>query len=130
MSTHTPSCKGTHTTPIVGNLFATPDAGVSGEHIEVLASGAACRVERIVSCGHTSPAGFWYDQDRDEWVSLLSGAAQLLFENGRSLTLTPGDHLLIPAHCRHRVEWTHPEQATVWVAVHLAADSDNASPGA
>ena len=129
MSTYPSPCKGAHTTPIVGNLFTAPDAGAGGEHIEVLASGAACRVERIVSCGHTSPAGFWYDQDQDEWVSLLSGAARLLFEDGRSLTLAPGDHLLIPAHCRHRVEWTHPEQSTVWVAVHLAADSNTAAPG-
>jgi cupin 2 domain-containing protein len=30
----------------------------------------------------------------------------------------PGDHVHIPAHRRHRVEWTDPAQPTVWLAVH------------
>jgi cupin 2 domain-containing protein len=34
------------------------------------------------------------------------------------VALQPGDHLIIPAHRRHRVEWTHPDQPTVWLALH------------
>lgn len=43
-------------------------------------AGAGVRVERIVSQGHVTPPGQWYDQDWDEWVSLLSGAARLRVE--------------------------------------------------
>ena len=50
---------------------------------------------------------------------LLSGAAGLLFEGETEMrVLRPGDYLLIPAHCRHRVEWTDPAQKTVWLALH------------
>jgi cupin 2 domain-containing protein len=33
--------------------------------------------------------------------------------------MRPGDHVQIPAHRRHRVAWTDPEQLTVWVAIHF-----------
>jgi len=26
--------------------------------------------------------------------------------------------VVIPARCRHRVEWTDPDQETVWLALH------------
>ena len=32
--------------------------------------------------------------------------------------LRPGDYVEIPAHARHRVTWTDPDQATVWLAIH------------
>ena len=38
------------------------------------------RIERIVSFGHSSPEGFWYDQDQHEWVLPLKGAARLSIE--------------------------------------------------
>ena len=77
------------------------------------------RIERIVSTGQASPPGFWYDQDWGEWVVLLSGAARLrLAEEAEARRLAPGDWVDIPAHCRHRVEWTDPDQPTVWLAVH------------
>ncbi|HEY4313424.1 MAG TPA: cupin domain-containing protein [Pirellulales bacterium] len=75
------------------------------------------RVERIVSQGHASPEGFWYDQDTEEWVLLVQGAARLRFDN-EVVEMRPGDHVQIPAHKRHRVEWTDPNQQTTWVAVH------------
>ncbi|VTP70109.1 nif11 domain/cupin domain protein [Leclercia adecarboxylata] len=31
--------------------------------------------------------------------------------------LHAGDAVNIPAQCRHRVEWTDPEEPTVWLAV-------------
>jgi len=105
-----------------GNIFE--DAATSGadEHIERLAEGRGVRVERIVSRGHKSPEGFWYDQAENEWVTLLSGAARLRFEDGdEGIELRPGDHLTIPAHARHRVEWTDPDNDTVWIAVFYAA---------
>jgi len=77
------------------------------------------RIERIVSRGHRSPAGFWYDQDTDEWVIVLQGKAAVLFDGDRRpVELGPGSYVNIPAGVRHRVEWTDPEQDTVWLAVH------------
>jgi cupin 2 domain-containing protein len=103
-----------------GNLFA--DIGVADspyEQFEELLSRSGFRVERIVSGGQASPPGFWYDQDVGEWVVLLSGAAELQFENeAESRRMVPGDWVNIEAHRRHRVNWTDPSQPTVWLAIH------------
>jgi cupin 2 domain-containing protein len=90
---------------------------MAGELSETLASGSSLRIERIVSRGHASPAGFWYDQDEDEFVLLLAGSATLAFQEHPPLELAPGDHVLIPAHVKHRVERTDPAADTVWLAV-------------
>ncbi len=85
----------------------------------ILAEAPGARVERIVSMGQASPAGFWYDQDRTEWVILLQGAAGLLIEGEeRERSLSPGDYVEIPPGVRHRVEWTLADRPTVWLAVH------------
>ena len=88
------------------------------ETFQTILATSAVRVERIVSRGHASPAGFWYDQAEHEWVVVLAGAARLRFEDGETIAMKPGDHVNIPAHRRHRVEWTHPHEPTVWLAVH------------
>jgi cupin 2 domain-containing protein len=104
-----------------GNLFDGIPSLVPDELVEVLWATGATRVERIVSRGHASPPGFWYDQDDDEWVILLSGQARLLVDGEPdAVELRPGDHVLLPAHQRHRVEWTDPSQDTVWLAIHVA----------
>jgi cupin 2 domain-containing protein len=101
------------------NIFADIPASQADEHVTRLWSQAATRVERIVSHGHASPPGFWFDQSSAEWVLVLQGAAQVLFEGAdKAVMLKPGDYLFIPPHARHRVEWTDPHQATVWLAVH------------
>lgn len=103
-----------------GNLFAGIDVADSpAEQFEELLSRSGFRVERIVSGGQASPPGFWYDQDVGEWVVLLSGAAELQFENeAESRRMMPGDWINIEAHRRHRVNWTDPSQPTVWLAIH------------
>jgi cupin 2 domain-containing protein len=99
------------------NLLADLPAPGSDEAFEPLASGAGVRIERIVSRAHRSPDGFWYDQAEHEWVVVLEGGAGLRFEGARdAVVLRRGDALSIPAHTRHRVEWT--EEPTVWLAVH------------
>lgn len=105
-----------------GNVFAALSAGVETmERIETLIDHPAARIERIVSTGQASPEGFWYDQPRDEWVLLLSGSAGLRFADEADVReLRPGDWLLIPAGCKHRVEWTDAGQPSVWLAVHFA----------
>lgn len=101
------------------NLFAPLDGPSSEEFIEELLSGSRFRMERIVSMGQTTPPGEWYDQERDEWVVLLAGAARIRFEDTpEEQQLGPGDYLHIAAHRRHRVEWTDPEQESVWLAFH------------
>jgi cupin 2 domain-containing protein len=75
-------------------------------------------IERIVSKGHTSSEQGWYDQQRNEFVLVLKGAARLEFEDGRVENMGPGDWLDIPAHAKHRVAWTDESQETVWMAVH------------
>jgi cupin 2 domain-containing protein len=98
-------------------LRGLPDAS-AGENSELLAGGDAVRIERIVSRGQASPAGFWYDQDEAEFVVLLTGAARLRFaDDDQLVALGPGDWVDIAPHRRHRVEWTDPDTPTVWLAV-------------
>lgn len=102
------------------NLLSNVPLDLPEELIEVICRGRGVRIERIVSRGQASPPGFWYDQPDTEWVILLSGAAQLRFEGNEPLSMKPGDSVEIPAHARHRVEWTDPDQPTIWLAVHFA----------
>jgi cupin 2 domain-containing protein len=99
------------------NLLRDLPAGGTGEVVERIAGAGTVRIERIVSRGETSPAGFWYDQDETEFVLVLSGAARLRFADGEALALGPGDWIDIARHRRHRIEWTDPDQPTVWLAV-------------
>ena len=73
-------------------------------------------VERIVSHGHITPEGEWYDQERDEWVAVLEGTARLCYEDGREIFLSKGDHVFLPKHVRHRV--TRTSSPCIWLAVH------------
>jgi cupin 2 domain-containing protein len=103
-----------------GNLFGGLPASFSQELCEPLVETGALRLERIVSLGQATPPGEWYDQEQAEWVALLTGRAALRLEGEEELVvLRPGDYLLIPAHRRHRVEWTDPREPTVWLALHF-----------
>ncbi len=104
----------------IKNIFTNIPLSLPEEFFEVLGESDTLRIERIVSEGHTTAPGEWYDQQWDEWVLLLSGGALLrLEEPDTAVTLNPGDHLLIPAHRRHRVEMTTPGEKTIWLAVHF-----------
>ncbi|SMP78500.1 cupin domain-containing protein [Noviherbaspirillum suwonense] len=101
-----------------GHFLHDAPTGLPDEISEVMLTGRDLRIERIVSHGQASPPGYWYDQEEDEWVMLLEGEATLRFEAGDALLrLTPGMHAHIPAHARHRVEWTAPGKDTIWLAV-------------
>lgn len=103
-----------------GNLFTHQDVEPGGEALDELLDNGRIRIERIVSLGYSSPAGFWYDQPEEEWVVLLKGEARLQFEDcSELLELRAGDHLRIPAHRRHRVAWTSPDEPAIWLAVHF-----------
>jgi len=106
---------------MAGNIFADlPLAPEAAERLETLLARPGLRIERIVSSGQASPAGFWYQQAEAEWVLLLSGAALLRFEDEtEARRLHPGDWLHIEPRRRHRVDWTDAEAPTVWLAVHF-----------
>lgn len=103
-----------------GNLFDRLPGDLAEESFAELVAGQGFRLERIVSQGQATPAGQWFDQDSAEWVMLLAGSAALLFEGEPApRVMRSGDYVLIPAHCRHRVEWTLPAENTVWLALHF-----------
>lgn len=106
------------------NLLANLPAPQITETFEPLVQSAGVLIERIVSRGQRSAEGFWYEQPRAEWVMVVQGEAVLRWESGESTRLQPGDYVNIPALCRHRVEWTDPDQETVWLAVHYPQSGD------
>jgi cupin 2 domain-containing protein len=108
--------------PEIRNILAGLPPALSGEALETIVETDSVRIERIVSNGQATPQGEWYDQERDEWVLVLTGSAGLLFEGTlEPQRLVAGDYALIPAGCRHRVAWTDPAVKTVWLAVHFSA---------
>ena len=101
------------------NLFTEIPANLPSELVTTLLTSENVRIERIVSHGHASLEGFWYDQDQHEWVVVLKGAARLRFEGDEQpVEMKPGDFMNISAHKKHRVEWTTPDEPTIWLAVH------------
>lgn len=101
--------------PEVSQLLQLPAKQGEEQFFPLLQSGSL-RLERIVSHGQASPAGFWYDQPTPEWVALLNGSASLQFTDG-SRELVAGDALLIPAHCQHRVATCSAD--AIWLALHF-----------
>jgi cupin 2 domain-containing protein len=102
-----------------GNLFDDRAPAGADEQVDTFVEQGGVSIERIVSMGHASPPGFWYDSPRAEWVVLLSGAAALEFEGeAEPHRMKAGDHVLIEAHCRHRVAWTSDQEPSVWLAVY------------
>ena len=104
------------------NLLSPPSGPPGMETCATLLRHSTFTLQHLVSRGAASPAGFWYDQERAEWVLLLRGQAILQFESGETLTLTAGASLLIPAHSRHRVEHTSPD--ALWLALHYQQEPE------
>ena len=101
------------------NLLDNLPADLPEELFTPLLKASSVRIERIVSHGHVSPPGFWYDQDDNEWVLVIDGSAAIEFEGQpEPVELPRGSYLNIPAHARHRVVLTDPAQKTVWLAIH------------
>lgn len=100
------------------NIFSSIPDHLPVELVDVLADKGPVRIERIVSRGHASPPGCWYDQQQHEFVLLLQGKAELeLLGPQERLSLQTGDYLLIPAHRKHRVVWTSSDKDCIWLAV-------------
>lgn len=99
------------------NIFTLPSQLPDRELFESLASAENIAIERIISTGQTTPIGQWYDQELDEWVILLQGEAELSYADGSSIRMIAGDYVFIPAHQKHRVEYTSAEPPCIWLAV-------------
>lgn len=109
------------------NLFQQLPDATTEEVLQTLLETGSVRIERIVSQGQASPEDFWYDQEEDEWVAVLQGAAVVeIVGEAEPRRLQPGDTLYLPAHCRHRVAWTDPDQPTVWLAFFWRSKGENA----
>jgi len=99
------------------NFLEDLPVSLESEVFEDVLTSDHVRIERILSNGQTSPDEGWYDQSEHEWVLVLEGAGQIEYEDGSNVSLKKGDYLYIPAHKKHRVSWTDPEQITVWLAI-------------
>ena len=103
----------------IKNIFSGIQKQAPDEVLETILQTGQFKIERIISHGHATTEGEWYDQDRNEWVLVLKGNAGLLFEgDDKTVILKTGDYTNIPAHQKHRVEWTDPEEETVWLTIH------------
>jgi len=104
---------------MIKNIFQDIPQGLSEELIETLSESKDVKVERIVSQGQKTESNTWYNQDKNEFILLVQGEAKLEFEEKEeNIHLKPGDYLVIPAHKKHRVEWTPSKEDTVWLTVH------------
>lgn len=104
----------------LSNLFENLPDICRAEIFETILDNSILKIERIISEGQATPLTQWYDQDWDEWVALLQGNACIMFEeDATSFVLKPGDYLYIPAHKKHRVEWTDRNEKAIWLAIHI-----------
>jgi cupin 2 domain-containing protein len=104
-------------TPRAENIFAGIGRSSGGEEVLTLWENRAVKIERIVSDSYSSPPGFWYDQDEEEWVIVLGGRATVEFDGGELVEMKEGDHLIIASRVKHRIHRTGPE--TIWLAVRV-----------
>ena len=113
----------------MNNIFNLPASVPTEELFETLLSTENVLIERIISTGQTTPPGEWYNQDTDEWVILLQGEAQLSYADGSTIKLSAGNYVFIPAHQKHRVEYTTSLPPCIWLAVHVNSCTKLISPG-
>lgn len=100
------------------NIFEnTEEAGEEGL-FDLLQKGDHYRIERVVSVGHSSPEGLYYDQENDQWIMLVQGTATLELE-GKLVDLKAGDYLFLPKNSKHRIEKTSIEPACIWLCVFI-----------
>ena len=108
------------------NNLLTSTTVLAGEEVEqLLCSGPGWRLVRIHSNGASSPEAFWYEQDENEWLTILKGSARLrLADPDVWVDLSVGDQLTLSSGRRHRVERTDSDPGTIWLALYWTDGSD------
>jgi cupin 2 domain-containing protein len=101
------------------NLFSDKVSDTKVENFETLLKTPSIHIEKIVSNGQVSSQ--WYESDRDEWVVLIEGEAQLLYENTTEIKLIKGEHLFIPRKQKHKVTYT--SSPAIWLAIHFSKET-------
>jgi len=100
------------------NIFSNIQDNIAKEVVDNILTSDNIKIERIVSKGQASPDGFWYDQDKNEWVILLQGSAGLQFYGEKDVVvLKSGSYINIKAHKKHRVKWTAKDKKTIWLTI-------------
>lgn len=99
------------------NIFQNIPTSIPEEIFESIVESDFVKIERIISKGQKSPGNFWFDQEKTEWIIVIKGKARLQFENRNIIELSEGDYINIPAHKKHKVDWTDPDNETIWLAV-------------
>ena len=102
-----------------GNIYKVDhDLPSRYEIFDELISTDEVLIERIISSGQSTPEGMWLEQERDEWIILLKGKAEISFKTGEKFLLNEGDYVLIPSGSRHRVDKTSKDPFCIWMAFH------------
>lgn len=96
------------------NIYEMPKFPINEEVITILEQNDRVRIERIISTGQQSA---WYDQEETEFLILLEGRAQLVFEDKTMITMEKGDTLQISPHQKHRVAYTSTDPPCIWLCV-------------
>ena len=99
------------------NLLSNIPLSSNEEIFETITQNDNIKIERIVSYGQTTQKDFWYEQEDDEFVVILEGSAQILYDDGEIFDLKKGDSLYINALQKHQVVYT--KNPTIWLAVFI-----------
>ncbi|MCF8331241.1 MAG: cupin domain-containing protein [Bacteroidales bacterium] len=106
---------------LTGNIFHHNHNPESPEETFIrLIQNQNCRIEQIVSSGHSTPSKKPYQQDFNEWVLVMQGEAWLKIES-EHFHLVTGDYLLIPANVEHWVTETSENPECIWLTVSFKA---------
>lgn len=102
---------------IDGNILQNLPLDLDKEIFETIFKNKNIKIERIISYGQTSPVDFWYEQEENEFILLLSGEARLEFLDKPDLHLKKGDYTLLPSKLKHRVAFTSKSEVSIWLAI-------------
>jgi cupin 2 domain-containing protein len=94
------------------------DAPAPGTEKETpIVCGKNWRIVRTLSNNYFCAEGFWYDQNEDETVFVLSGWGEIEFEN-KTVRLHAGEGIFIPKNARHRVSATSSAEPCMWLCIY------------
>ena len=101
----------------IANIYDLPAKLPEKELFETLVDNDKVLIKKIVSSGQSTAPDDWYDQEKAEWLIVLQGEGELSYEDGSSIKLISGDYLFIPAHKKHRVEYTSTKPPCIWLTI-------------